>query len=620
MKRKLAWALILCTMISVLALPSMAAESTADLEGEILPVLAVLGVMNGDANGDLALDRSVTRAEFVKMAISASSYKEQGTAVTAVSPYPDVRGGAWHSGYITVARNVGLITGYLDGTFRPENPVKLEEAISILLKIMGYGGEDFAAGFPSAHMTLYRALALDEGMTAQQGAALTRRDCAILIYNMLNARTKSGTVYAQQLGYSTDSRGRINYAALTTAKTEGPVLLAESVEAAVGFTPLTVHRDRKMASNEELTAGDVLYYNKDLRTVWAYTRRISGTVQNISPSTAAPTAVTVAGMTVQLGSSSVIYPFSELGTIQVGDSVTLLLGAGDQAVFVLTGEAASDSKIGIVTAVGAVPIDGGLGTTVEQRSITIAATDGNTYTYPYEKSIHEPGDIVSVTVDGGEVTVNTLRDDEKLSGRVREGKLLDNVLDEKTQIIDHMGGRTIKVRAERLEDIYIYPREVLYSKTDGNGHVEYLILENVTGDINDYGVCTYAFESPDLMNMASTWVVSIGGMVKTHSAQAAYGVDVGPVGIVYNMDGSIDRLINLKEADIQRLGSFEATLKGDEKIKLADGVQVYVEIKDGYYLSNLLQISDKTHDLKAYYDDEAKDGGLVRVIVAKEKK
>ena len=620
MKKVSAWALCLCMTISMLCMPAAAAGLSADLEGEILPVLAVLGILNGDERGDLALERQVTRAEFVKMAVSASALKEQGTAVTALSPYPDVRGGAWHSGYITVARDNGLITGYLDGTFRPENPVKLEEAVSILLKVMGYSGADFAAGFPSAHMTLYRALGLDDGMTAQQGDPMSRRDCAILIYNALNAKAKSGTVYAQQLGYGLDSRGRIDYAALTTAKTEGPVLLGESVEAAVGFVPQTVHRDRRDAELSALTAGDVLYYNKELRTVWAYSRRISGTVQSIAPSTAAPTSVTVAGMTVALGSSSVVFQFSELGTVQVGDAVTLLLGAGDQAVFVLTNEAASDHQIGIVTAVGAAPVDGGMGTTVEQRSITIASTDGNSYTYPYVKSIHEPGDIVSVTLDGGEVAVQTLRDNEKLSGRISDGLLLDNVLDEKTRIIDHMGGRTVKVKAERLEDIYLHPRDVLYVKTDGNGHVEHLILENVTGDINDYGICTYAMESTDLLQMSSTWVISVGGMVKTHTAQAAYGVDVGPVGIVYSMDGSIDRLVHLKEAEIKKLGSFEVTLKGDEKIRLADGVQVYVEIKDGYYLSNLLQVSDKTHDLKAYFDDEAKDGGRVRVIIATEKK
>ncbi len=617
MKRIIAQVLVLCIILSMLCGTVVAAP--AALETEILPVLAVLGVMNGDEQGNLDLTADVTRAQFVKMAIAASTYKDQGAAVTAVSPYPDVRGGAWHSGYITVARDIGLITGYLDGTFRPDNNVTLEEAVSILLKLMGYGGTDFAAGFPAAHMTLYRALGLDENMTAVQGSKLTRGDCAVLVYNCLNAKTKSGAVYATQLGYGTDSRGKIDYAALTTANTEGPVLLEDTVEAAVGFTPLTVHRDRSAVDSDQLTAGDVLYYNKELRTVWAYSRRVSGTVQSIAPSTAAPSSVTVSGLTCTLGTSAVVYQFSELGTIKVGDAVTLLLGAGDQAVFVLTGEEARDSMIGVVTGVGAVNIDGGLGTTVQQRSVTIAATDGRIYTYPYEKSIHDPGDVVRIDIDGGEVSVTTLRDNEKLSGRIKNGELMGNILDDKTQIIDYSEGKVITIAPARLEGVILQAREVLYAKSDGNGHVDYLILDNVTGDINDYGICLSAFESPDLMNMASTWVVSVNGVVRTHSAQARYGVDVGPCGIVYKADGSIDRLINLKEAEITKLGSFEVTLKGDEEIRLADDVQVYIEIKDEYYLSNRLNISTKTHKLTAFFDDEDKDGGRVRVLIAEEK-
>lgn len=613
MKRKLAWAMCLCMMVSLLC--GTAAAAPAAPEEEILPVLAVMGILNGDEQGNMDLDRAVTRAEFVKMAVSASACKEQGQAVAGISPYPDVRAGAWHSGYIAAARDAGWITGYLDGTFRPDNTVTLEEAVSIMLKVMGYSGSDFAAGFPAAHMSLYRSLGLDSGMTAAQGSRMTRRDCAVLVYNCLNAKAKSGAVYAVQLGYKLDNSGRIDYAALTTALTEGPVLLESSVEAAVGFTPVAVNRDRHTASAAQLQTGDVLYYNKDIRTVWAYSGKVSGVVQAISPSTAAPTSVTVSGMTCVLGSASVIYHFSELGTIHVGDSVTLLLGAGEQAVFVQTGIAASDTLCGIVTAVGTQTQSGALGTISQQKTVTVAADDGSVRTYPYEKDSLKVGDVVRVTVDAAGVTIVKAGSGDSLSGTVKNGSLGGYRLDENSRILDYLSGRAVAVTAARLEGVRIGAGDVLYAET-GDGHVDRLILKNVTGDTLDYGVAVTAFESPDIMHVSSTYVVMVNGVPRTHSAQATYGVDVGPCGVQYKADGNIDRLVSLRSGTVERLGAFAATLKNGESLPLAAGLQVYIKDGDNWYLSNRLDLPEEEYKLTAWYDDTAQNGGCVRVLVA----
>ena len=145
-------------------------------------------------------------------------------------------------------------------------------------------------------------------------------------------------MYASQLGYAIDAQGRINYAALTSSLTQGPVMMGNgSISQLVGFTPVTVYRDRRLSSADKISYGDVIYYIKDVRTVWVYSQKVSGVVQAISPSTASPSSVTVSGVTVPLGSSSAIYDFSDLGTVKVGDKVTLLLGAGGQCVFVTAG-------------------------------------------------------------------------------------------------------------------------------------------------------------------------------------------------------------------------------------------------------------------------------------------
>ncbi|MBE6994348.1 MAG: S-layer homology domain-containing protein, partial [Ruminococcaceae bacterium] len=94
MKKLLSAGIILALMTSLLALSSSAAP---DLEGEVLPVLGILGVMNGDERGELNLTAPVTRAQFVKMAVACSALKTTGQAGAYISPYPDVRAGTWYA-------------------------------------------------------------------------------------------------------------------------------------------------------------------------------------------------------------------------------------------------------------------------------------------------------------------------------------------------------------------------------------------------------------------------------------------------------------------------------------------------------------------------------------------
>ena len=87
------------------------------LPGTVLPVQAAhwampyaqklveWGVMRGD-NGNLALDRPITRAEFVAMMNRAYGYKKLGEM-----PFPDVRTSDWYYQDINVAYNMGYFKG-----------------------------------------------------------------------------------------------------------------------------------------------------------------------------------------------------------------------------------------------------------------------------------------------------------------------------------------------------------------------------------------------------------------------------------------------------------------------------------------------------------------------------
>ncbi|MEA4919902.1 MAG: S-layer homology domain-containing protein [Clostridiaceae bacterium] len=616
MKKTFVAGLCLCMILSMLTGTALAAPS---LEEEVLPVLAVMGVINGDENGNLDLSASVTRAQFVKMAVAASKYKTQGQAVSSVSPYPDVPAKAWYSGYITTARDNSYISGYLDGTFRPDNYVTLEEAISVMLKVMGYSGTDFAAGYPAAHMSLYYSLDLDNGMTAVQGGIMKRSDCAVLIYNCLNAKAKSGKIYASELGYSVDSSNKINYAALTSSLAQGPVVNSgSSISSLVGFEPVSVYKNRRTSSLSSIAYGDVLYYIKDVKTVWAYSDKISGTVQAISPSTASPTSVTVSGITCTLGSSSAVYSFSDLGTVKVGDNVTLLLGVGGQCVYVLSGDSTTQTLYGVVSSVGTKTVTDSYGSSVQDNYITIASTDGNTYNYSYDGSLDE-GDVAKVVISDGKISISKAKSSVTLSGTVDNKDLGSYSMDSSTQIIDYLSGRAVSVPVSRLDGVYISQSKVAFCMLDDDGVIDKLILQNVTGDNLDYGVATTVNESSDIMDGSSSYVYIVDGTQKVYSAQVTYNVKEGPCSIEYKSDGTVKSLSSLTGKKVTAMGSYTMTLSGTGEMKKSEDIQTYIKNGDEYYLSSLMNVSLDTHTLTAYYDKEAKNGGCIRIVIATEK-
>ena len=140
-------------------------------ETSILNVLAALEIMNGDESGSLNLSSPVTRAEFTKMVLAASSAKDAVESQSSFSPYGDVTRSHWAAGYIKTARDMGLISGYLDGTFKPDDGVKLAEAVTVALKNLGYTEADFAGSYPTGQMSLYHSLSLDDGLSLNDADA-----------------------------------------------------------------------------------------------------------------------------------------------------------------------------------------------------------------------------------------------------------------------------------------------------------------------------------------------------------------------------------------------------------------------------------------------------------------
>lgn len=91
------------------------------------------GVITGYGDGTFKPDATVTRAEALKMILSGIQKNLENTGVL---PFSDVVSDAWYSDYVSTAYEDGIVNGYPDGTFGPGNTVNKAEFFKILLLAM----------------------------------------------------------------------------------------------------------------------------------------------------------------------------------------------------------------------------------------------------------------------------------------------------------------------------------------------------------------------------------------------------------------------------------------------------------------------------------------------------
>jgi cell surface glycoprotein 1 len=95
--------------------------------------LSNMGVISGYADGTFKPDAPISRAEFAKIAVSFSNVAD----LSYRGYFADVRESDWFSGFVAAAKDAGLIEGYNDGTFKPEKAITRAEVCTIVNRTLG---------------------------------------------------------------------------------------------------------------------------------------------------------------------------------------------------------------------------------------------------------------------------------------------------------------------------------------------------------------------------------------------------------------------------------------------------------------------------------------------------
>ncbi|MBP3362113.1 MAG: S-layer homology domain-containing protein [Clostridia bacterium] len=150
--------------------------------------LSKLGIINGydDGNGTFSFkpEGEITRAEFTKIITVALGIADSAAADT--SSFTDVNE-HWAKKNIILASGRGIVNGFEDSTFRPDEQVTYEQAVKMIVCAAGYEPAATAlGGWPNGYIAEANTLGITKGaVNANQSGAASRGIVAQLIYNVL---------------------------------------------------------------------------------------------------------------------------------------------------------------------------------------------------------------------------------------------------------------------------------------------------------------------------------------------------------------------------------------------------------------------------------------------------
>jgi len=97
------------------------------------------GIMRG-YSGDMKPDQNITRAELLKIVLEGVDTNMN--SMTYKGYFTDVKSSDWHWKYVEKAYELGIISGYTDGTFLPNQNINRAEAVKIIIGGFGVFTDD----------------------------------------------------------------------------------------------------------------------------------------------------------------------------------------------------------------------------------------------------------------------------------------------------------------------------------------------------------------------------------------------------------------------------------------------------------------------------------------------
>lgn len=566
-KRVFSLLLALVLTLSAAAIPASAAESFSDVTdkktAQNVEVLRLLGVIEGNGAGQFNPSGLLTRAEFCKMVVVLMGKGSDAMRYKTVTIFPDVRATHWAAGYINLAVRQSepkLLAGLPDGTFQPDSYITYGQAVTILMRVLGFADQDSGGIWPDGYINLAKSTGVSAGVNLTGSANITRAQAAQLFVNVLSTgkdgkgytpvgctkgdkevtlvsmngdklrisgekdpktlvRPSSSSALNGLKGYLlTNSDGKVVTFVPKTSSTTGAavsnaavILPADKSTSGIsaltdGRTDYTIYRNGVLSSVSALRKNDVVTYDAVSNTVYVCDTRVTVYYESCEPSPSAPVSIKVLG-----GTSFDVLPTAQqsLSKFKPGKTMTLLLTSdGTVAGAVENDYSARGNAIGIVSGSKVQLL---CGSTTIDLSLTGMTVDSKL-----------DGKLVSIS-SSSKTSVGLNAKTGGVSGdlNVREGTLGSKKLASGVLIFDD----GVLKNLSDLTDVSVPQSRISYARTNANGEIDLIALSSTSGEL--YGrVSVYTETTPEVKDESGN--VTVPAETTTKISVDVNGTTYGP--------------------------------------------------------------------------------------------
>lgn len=768
----LATVLLCCVLVVA---PASAAKLSAFSDiadpavAEAAEILRVMGIVDGTGSGAFLPSNPLDRAAFCKMAVETMGLGDKAQTQQNRTIFKDVSSTHWANGYINVATEAsvsgsgdkatttpGIIRGDVYGNFNPNRNITYAEAVTILMRILGYADGDvgFGRNWYDGYLSTANSIELNAGITLAADAQINRGQAAILFRNLLFTDTKgSDSVYLTKLGgslkddaiilsttataadgttgsvqtsletYRTDRvsfsaemngvRGEValdkhnKLVAILPRETDSVKRItlsanqANYITAADGTridlkTDVAVWKDGKATTYDKVwstmkagtslvlcyngagqndylyvaeadtgndagvlvlknspsssgnpfaglsstatlykngmavTAADLRQYDvgvldKGSNTVQVSDRRLTGVYENAIPNTKAPSTVRVMGYDFPVLPSAI----ADLQSFEIGDRMTLLLTYDYRVAGVVTTSAATATSVGIASVsegTSSVTLfDAGITLTGKNslNAASAAKLDGKLVTA--SSSRKEYLNLSPISSSGTNSAIDLVK------GTMGNKKLADNV-----KFYDSVtGGAVLAVDRDDIAIGSIPVGKIAFVSTDYAGRVDFVVMNNVTGDCYQYGYLVFKSEiiktekldgSPDSYEEKTVAIRqgdAKGGEAIVNKVPTLSNFRNGtPAGVAITTGKKLAGTVELQALKGVARSAFdvdEMTMTTTDNVyKVAEFVQCFNKTTNQWYIpgeDGLTAAIAFADTLTVYYDKAPEEGGKIRLIV-----
>ena len=178
-----------------------AAVSAQSTDLNDITMLNRLEVFNGYDDGSLHEEANITRMEYAAVIIRCLGLEDLAKSYSGGESFTDVSGESWGSGYVRLAKELGIINGYDESVFGPNDNITITDAAKILVCALGYGQQaENNGGYPTGYLTTAGQIDMLKGIGGYESKA-TRADVAKMIVNSLETEFITKDVSTQYPTY-----------------------------------------------------------------------------------------------------------------------------------------------------------------------------------------------------------------------------------------------------------------------------------------------------------------------------------------------------------------------------------------------------------------------------------